>query len=90
VASEGGQLLGVENRWARVVAAGVTDLVELERVEELVELAVLLLLLELDVVLLQTVQRELGLVIDVDLKRLAGGAGAPGSASITQTGAATR
>jgi hypothetical protein len=44
-------------------------LVELERVEQLVELAVLLILGELDVVLLQTVQRQLG-VVDVDLHRV--------------------
>lgn len=47
-----------------------TDLVELQVVEEVVELAVLLLLLELEVVLLKTVESELGLVVDVDLKRL--------------------
>lgn len=49
----------------------VTDLVELEVVEQVVELSVLLLLLELEEVLLQTVQGELGLVVDVDLERLA-------------------
>lgn len=47
-----------------------TNLVELQVVEEVVQLAVLLLLLELEVVLLKTVKRELGLVVDVDLKRL--------------------
>lgn len=45
-------------------------LVKLERVEQVVELAVLLLLLELEEVLLETVQRQLGLVVDVDLERL--------------------
>ena len=45
-------------------------LVELERVQEVDELAILLLLLELDVVLLKTVQSELGAVVDVDLQRL--------------------
>ena len=45
------------------------DLVELEGVEELVELAVLLVLGELDVVLLQAVQRQLR-VVDVDLHRV--------------------
>lgn len=45
-------------------------LVELEVVEQVVELPVLLLLVELEEVLLQTVQGELGLVVDVDLKRL--------------------
>ena len=44
-------------------------LVELERVEQLVELAVLLVLGELDVVLLQAVQRQLR-VVDVDLHRV--------------------
>lgn len=45
------------------------DLVELELIEEVVELAVLLLLLQLNVVLLETVEGELGLVVDVDLQR---------------------
>jgi hypothetical protein len=45
-------------------------LVELEVVEQVVELAVLLLLLELEVVLLKTVQGQLGLVVDVDLEGL--------------------
>ena len=45
-------------------------LVKLERVEKLVQPAVLLGLAELDVVLLQAVQRELRLVVDVDLKRV--------------------
>jgi hypothetical protein len=45
------------------------DLVELQLVEQLVELAVLLLLLKLNVVLLKTVQGELGLVVHVDLER---------------------
>jgi hypothetical protein len=49
-----------------------TDLVELEIVEEVVELAVLVLFLELQEVLLQTVQRELGLVVDVDFEGLCG------------------
>lgn len=44
------------------------DLVELKLIKEIVELAVLLALAELDVVLLQTVQGKLCLVIDVDLK----------------------
>ena len=47
------------------------DLVELELVEQVVELPVLLLLLELEEVLLETVQGQLCLVIDVDLERLA-------------------
>lgn len=46
------------------------DLVELKLVEELVQLAVLLLLFKLDVVLLKTVQGELGVLIDVVLGRV--------------------
>merc|ERR1719237_716083 len=45
-------------------------LVELEGVEELEELPVLLRVLELDVVLLQPVQRQLGLVVHVHLHRI--------------------
>lgn len=48
------------------------DLVELERVEEVVELAVLGGLVEAHKVLLQTVQRELLLVVHVDLEGLQG------------------
>lgn len=46
------------------------ELVELERVEEVDELAVLGRLLELHVVLLQAVERELGALVDVDLVRV--------------------
>lgn len=46
-------------------------LVELKVVEQVVQLAVLLLLVQLDVVLLQTVKGELGIVINVDLERIA-------------------
>ena len=46
------------------------DLVELEVVEQIIELAVLLALAELDVVLLKTVEGELGLIIDVNLERV--------------------
>jgi hypothetical protein len=46
------------------------DLVELQLVEEIVELAVLLGLTKLDVVLLETVEGELGLVVNVDLQRV--------------------
>lgn len=46
------------------------DLVELERVEQVVQLPVLLAFGELDVVLLQAVQGKLRLVIDVDLERV--------------------
>lgn len=45
------------------------DLVELEAIKKVVELAVLLALIELDVELLETVQRQLLLVVDIDLKR---------------------
>jgi hypothetical protein len=44
------------------------DLVELEAVKKIVELAVLLLLVELHIVLLQTVQRQFLLVIDIDFE----------------------
>lgn len=46
------------------------DLVELQIIKQLVELAVLLLLLQLDVVLLETVKSELGVFIDVVLRRV--------------------
>lgn len=46
------------------------DLVEFEVVQKLIQLAVLLLLVELDVVLLQAVEGELGIVIDIDLQRV--------------------
>ena len=45
-------------------------LVELEDVEELEELPVLLSVLQLDVVLLQAVEGQLGLVVDVDFHGL--------------------
>lgn len=46
------------------------DLIELEAVKQIVELAVLLALVKLHVVLLETVQSQLLLVVDVDLKRV--------------------
>lgn len=46
------------------------DLVKLHIVKKLIELAVLLLLIKLDVVLLKTVQGKLGVVINVNLKRV--------------------
>ena len=46
------------------------DLVELEVVQELVQLTVLLLLAELDIVLLQTVESELGIIVNVYLERV--------------------
>lgn len=45
-------------------------LVELEGVEEVVQLAVLLLLVEADEVLLQTVKGQLGVVVNEDLEGL--------------------
>ena len=44
------------------------NLVELQAIEKFVELAVLLRFAQLDVVLLQTVQRQLGVIIHVNLK----------------------
>lgn len=61
---------GVELGGARDRLDEDAHLVELKRVEQVVELAVLLALLELEEVLLETVQRQLGLVVDVDLERL--------------------
>ena len=46
-------------------------MVELQVIQQVIELPVLLLLLQLEVVLLETVQGQLGLVIDVDLEGLA-------------------
>src|SRR5690242_190655 len=46
------------------------DLVKLELVEKIIELPVLLTLVELHVVLLQTVKSQLLLVVDIDLKRV--------------------
>jgi len=46
------------------------DLVKIERVEEVVQLAVLLSLLKSEKVLLETVESELRLVVDEDLKGL--------------------
>ena len=46
------------------------DLVEFQLVKEVVELAVLLGLAKLDVVLLETMEGELGLVVHVDLQRV--------------------
>lgn len=44
------------------------DLVELQRVQQVRQLLVLLVLSQLDVVLLQTVQGQLGLVVNIDLQ----------------------
>lgn len=44
-------------------------LIELKLIKEVVQLPVLLLLVELDVILLETVQGKLSLVVNVNLKR---------------------
>jgi hypothetical protein len=46
------------------------DLVELQLIEKVVELTVLLSLTKLDVVLLETVEGELSLVVNVNLQRV--------------------
>lgn len=46
------------------------DLVEIQGVEQFIELAVLLIFLKFHVVLLKTVESELCLIVDKDLKRL--------------------
>jgi hypothetical protein len=46
------------------------NLIELEGIKKFVKLPVLACFLELDIVLLKTVQSELGLVIDEDFERL--------------------
>jgi len=60
----------VELRAAQSRANEDDDLVELQAVEKVVKLPVLLLLVKLHVVLLETVKRQLLLVIDVDLERV--------------------
>ena len=45
----------------------IGHLVELEYIEQFEKLPVLLAVLELDVVLLQTVQGQLGLIVDIHL-----------------------
>ena len=47
-----------------------THLVEFEVVQQVIQLSVLGVLLELDIVLLQTMQGELGLVVNKDFQRL--------------------
>ena len=44
-----------------------TDLVKFENIEELKQFPILLGILEFDVVLLETVEGQLGLVVNVDL-----------------------
>jgi hypothetical protein len=48
----------------------MTTWLKFQGIEQIVQLAVLLRLLQLDVVLLQTVQRQLRLVVHVDLHRV--------------------
>lgn len=48
----------------------MTYLIELEHVEQFEQFLVLLVLLQIDVVLLQSVQRQLGLIVDVHLHGL--------------------
>ena len=59
-----------ESQYRSATRILVTFLVELEGIQQLEELPVLLRVLQLDVVLLQPVQGQLGLVVDVDLHRL--------------------
>jgi hypothetical protein len=46
------------------------DLVEFERVEEIIQFTILCTLFQSNKVLLETMEGELGLIIDVDFKRL--------------------
>ena len=46
------------------------DLVELQGVEQVVEFTILLSFLETDVVLLQPMKSQFGLIVDINLKRL--------------------
>lgn len=54
------------------VHPAILYLVELQSVHEIKELPVLLLVLEFDVVLLETVECQLGLVVHIHLHRLGG------------------
>lgn len=49
---------------------GWTDLIEFEGIKQIVQLSILGRLLDLDEVLLETVQGEFRLVVDIDLERL--------------------
>jgi hypothetical protein len=60
----------VSNAQMPLMRRPCTHLVELEVVQQIIQLSVLGILLELDVVLLQTVQGELGLVVDKDFQGL--------------------
>ncbi len=70
-----GREVAVDEQFIELFAAAHTidkdhDLIEVERVQQVVEFAVLLRFGEFDIVLLQAVEREFGLVIDVDLTRV--------------------
>jgi hypothetical protein len=58
----------IELRAARSALDENNDLVELELVEEFIELSVLLSFAKTDVVLLQTVQCQLGIVVHIELE----------------------
>ena len=59
----------VELRRARNPRNENDNLVKLERIEKVAQLPVLLLFFEVDVVLLEAMERQFALVIDVDLER---------------------
>jgi len=67
---DGGEVLFLEERGERDASLhGLdedNDLVEFERVEQIEKLSVLLVLLDLDIVLLETVEGQLGFVVDED------------------------
>ena len=65
-----GRVIGVPITYSSRLRPSGTHLVELERVEEVGQLAGLLLLLQFDVELEQSVERQLRLVVDVDLERV--------------------
>jgi len=71
---DGGEVLFLEERGERDAPLhGLdedNDLVEFERVEQIEKLSVLLVLLDLDIVLLETVEGQLGFVVDEDFHGL--------------------
>lgn len=62
--------VGGQGGGPRGIADENDHLVEVERVQHVTQLAVLVLFVEFDVVLVETVQRELLVIIDGDLQRL--------------------
>jgi hypothetical protein len=48
----------------------VSDLIEFKRIEQFVKLSVLSVLLELDIVLLESVECQLGLIVNENFERL--------------------